>query len=683
VKSHGIVRIGKVVVSVMGLFWIAVFGLTAVLRAMVFDGFEADGPFQLYNPLRRIAAGQRGGVDFQFFHGLGVPYLHYPIFRLLGGSIFASELSRQILSPALFLGTTFFFFWTLTGDRRRTWILAALAVGALIEANGIFLPAGSILGVRSAMPIATVAVMLIELSPLVAGMLAGACLGMATWLGVEQGLAITVAWLAVQGVILVARHERRATAVRIAAALVCLVVVITILHAAPGGVAGMRAALNYELRIVPADQFWYFGVPPNAFLTSWRQLVTEHSRVLGYVTISLYVWLLALAAVLRTSSRLAAPLATLLTYGLLSCVSFFGIAAEMYFQPLERALVFTLLAFLALNGRGLARRLFPRIDADILIGPSMILVGAYGLSVIASYQAFHLPGLLEEWRRSPRMTEPRLSKKWTNYLTTARQLLAEAHVGARPLVWSTYSGLLEGELGEFNPSFDYMIHALGPANRAAYVRTFHETRPPIVQTIRRRFQFEEWLQNENWEFYEELIRHYQFVGRTEHSLFWKRAEVSIPVLYTARLPARESLLTVPLPPLGPAAEIAVVEVRYSVVNPWSRVPFVGTWPRYFVQVDPASGRIPVSLPPGRSSFRFAVFRGGSLPLQLAFSSASLLPGAALIAHEVSVQLLSLPQGSEALFTDPYAGGARIFRRAGAGVPGAARPQAHLRYSHSR
>ena len=47
---------------------LVVFALAALLvafeRAMHFDGVPIDGPFQLYNALRRIAAGFRPGVVF-------------------------------------------------------------------------------------------------------------------------------------------------------------------------------------------------------------------------------------------------------------------------------------------------------------------------------------------------------------------------------------------------------------------------------------------------------------------------------------------------------------------------------------------------------------------------------------------------------------------------------------------
>ena len=47
---------------------------------MHFDSYAMDGPFQLFNSLRRIAVGQRIGDTFQFFHGPGIPYFFFPAF---------------------------------------------------------------------------------------------------------------------------------------------------------------------------------------------------------------------------------------------------------------------------------------------------------------------------------------------------------------------------------------------------------------------------------------------------------------------------------------------------------------------------------------------------------------------------------------------------------------------------
>src|SRR4051812_1625597 len=83
-------------VALSALF--AIRAASAVERAFHFSGPPVDGPFQLFNALRRIATGRRGGTDFQFFHGIGVPYLHYPLFWMAGSDLFASELARQLIA---------------------------------------------------------------------------------------------------------------------------------------------------------------------------------------------------------------------------------------------------------------------------------------------------------------------------------------------------------------------------------------------------------------------------------------------------------------------------------------------------------------------------------------------------------------------------------------------------------
>src|SRR5262245_6949823 len=63
-----------------------------------FDGSATDGPFQLFDALRRIDAGQLPGRDFPAFHGLALQLLHYVPFKLLGSDLYASELTRQLVS---------------------------------------------------------------------------------------------------------------------------------------------------------------------------------------------------------------------------------------------------------------------------------------------------------------------------------------------------------------------------------------------------------------------------------------------------------------------------------------------------------------------------------------------------------------------------------------------------------
>ena len=60
------------------------------------DSYGANGTFQLYNPLRRLLDGEALARDFSFFHGVGVPLLHFPrssvLFRGNIGKTYGREL---------------------------------------------------------------------------------------------------------------------------------------------------------------------------------------------------------------------------------------------------------------------------------------------------------------------------------------------------------------------------------------------------------------------------------------------------------------------------------------------------------------------------------------------------------------------------------------------------------------
>ena len=122
VESDGRVRRG-LALAIPILLTLIVFSIpfaAAVETALHFSGVAIDGPFQLYNALRRIDGGFRPGVGFQFFHGIGIPFLHYPFYRLFGGTFAASELARQLIAcfayPLVFLAL----FRAFTGDWRRS-----------------------------------------------------------------------------------------------------------------------------------------------------------------------------------------------------------------------------------------------------------------------------------------------------------------------------------------------------------------------------------------------------------------------------------------------------------------------------------------------------------------------------------------------------------------------------------
>jgi hypothetical protein len=237
---------------------------------------------------------------------------------------------------------------------------------------------------------------------------------------------------------------------------------------------------------------------------------------------------------------------------------------------------------------------------------------------------------------------------WPATLPIAQRAI-DTHRGPRgepPVLWSTYAGWIEARNGIFHPSFDYIIHALGPDNRREYVTTFHNVAPQLVQTVLPTYtQYEEWLEDNEWPFYDELLRWYTVKSQTPWSLFWERRATPAPeprLLGEMQVPPGTT--TLPLPPI-PADTAAVtlleIDVQYEVHNPMQWVPIIGASPRYLIGVDGALTRNPVSLNPFVTVTRFPVFVGRGQTPALHFQTFSLLPGAGWTPRRVRVLLRSV------------------------------------------
>jgi hypothetical protein len=274
--------------------------ITALGNALFFEGYAADGAFQLLNPLRRLMEGQVLGQDFNFFHGVGVPLLHLPFYLLFGQGLFGEELTRWLVSPALFSLSAFCFFYVLR--RKFTFALGMSMVVtalAMLIIPFLVLPLTSILGVRSVAPVFLLALVLnqVRLSrPIVKDarskfikswtwyeLSAGVLLAVSLLCGTEFGMAAILAFIIAHLAYAVRPKETfkirllslsRAGA-SFAVSLFGILSAITLGHP--------FEPLKYALIDIPTDQFWYFGVPPNDYIhfnnaivtimTDWRILI--------------------------------------------------------------------------------------------------------------------------------------------------------------------------------------------------------------------------------------------------------------------------------------------------------------------------------------------------------------------------------------------------------------------------
>jgi hypothetical protein len=284
-------------------FLCLVTGVVGVETALHFVGPAIDGPFQLYNSLRRIWVGQRGGVDFQFFHGLAIPYLHYIPFRLFGGTFVASEMSRELVSAVLYPLTALIFLKFFIRDWTKTlaWAAIVMAGSVALHLTSLFVAVNSLLGIRSTLPTLMAVVLCLPVRRPVRNALAAVTLGGALVFGTEQGMAVMLALIIMTAVAAVRSQERRVYLVDGAAIVSGGIATLLIVLVVIGGVSGMKAALEYNFRLVPMDQYWYFGAPPNRFLSSWRA-IPGIFLALPRIPITLLIGIVAAVFIARSSA---------------------------------------------------------------------------------------------------------------------------------------------------------------------------------------------------------------------------------------------------------------------------------------------------------------------------------------------------------------------------------------------
>jgi hypothetical protein len=634
---------------------ILIAGFTSIALDTVFHFKDSpiDGPFQLYNGLRRLAIGERYGGTFQVFHGPGIPYLHYPLFRLFGGSFLASEFSRQVVSVGASMLVLPGFFRAWTDNWRSAIQLSVIALLGLVmlRVHALSFPINSMIGLRSTMPLVVGMHLVLRPHGWRAAIERGGVLAITLACGIEQGMASMAALGAVLFLVSLLRRERRPcleAIVAVASGVAFYVVIVAIISRDPVSV------LRYNFSLVPRDQFWYFGGPPNTFLSRPIQLLIFLERPLWTLMVIVAVIVTAIRFFGGTSkpdARFRIAEFFLTVYALVSATSMLGTLAMVYFQPAVRvALLLAVIAVwrwlqgnrAALHVRPWARRHGEAILATLvtLFAISMFPLATFTLvrtpfHVLASHlDRAGRPQFSEDWRATARVGEAQFDR-------------TAAVVGHKPVLWSTYSSLIESDEGVFNPSYDYIIHALGPAARADYAATFVSSRPDLVQTLDPTYaSYEEWLELHHWNFYRPLLRDYHVTAVGPWSYFWTRDSVPFD-----ERPELVAIGAVPAGRLGiafdagkvPKDSIGLFEVSlyYHTSNPLAKLPVIGNLPRYLVQVDGAANHIPVSLAPYATEKVFPVVTNGPTQVRLTGAVASITRTGSLVFDSIRVERLRI------------------------------------------
>ncbi len=597
------------------LVWLVWRICRAVRPAILFDGLHFDGPFQILDPLRRLAAGQTAGRDFPVFHGIAIPLLHYPLFRLFGGGLLGSELSRQLVSLLAYFLTVAGIFRLLAGSWRRAvmWLvlyLFAVEVPAIFGFGKFGDASYSLVELRALMPLlglcgyAAIARRQYRVAFL------GLCLGAAFVLGVDQFLAVFMALGAVIGVLAVkALLDRGGPALDIVKELAASAVIALVFASAAliaiCGPSGVSPTLKYYFREMPADQFWYFGAPPVAYFSRLSDLWTTRYRIPLLIAASCIAGSLAYLLWAKKFTSRQAGVALFLCYTGCTVTPLLGVTTQAYLHNGELALT---LAVALVWGSRIYGLLFSHRGATLALLGMVAVVGSANAGT-------YLAGL---WRMDT-LRRVHFSSKWQHVLDAETAILKQYETrGKRPL-WNLYASEMESRRGEFLPVEDYVIHALGAERRARYAAVFRAAEPEVVVTSHpRTFLFEPWLQNETWEVYQELLTHYSVAAAVEWAVFWVRnpagAPAAIPLPGHAAAPDPQHLIVDP-PPGDGRPRLGTVTVTYTVESP-SRTG------RYLLAGDSPARAIPVSLPPYLHTWKFPVIADAA-PVKFSASTSGL------------------------------------------------------------
>ncbi len=636
-------------------------GFLAFYKAQLFDGYAADGIFQLLNPMRRLYAGQFFGRNFNFFHGPFTVLIHYPIFLLFGHDLASTSLAEWIVSPLVGMVILFIFVRILFPGKLYLQLLGTWGLFKFVQwfLPGMLSPENSLLGIRDTGPI-IVALCLWYFYKLdkskfrlniLWDLLVPFLLAFALLTGTEFGVAAVAAAL-----ITYFLFQKKKIIFRIidVARLAIASFVFLVILAALVSAGHPFAVLKYSFVDIPADQFWYFGAPPNNFLTGLSGLFTNSTMLWNYAA---FVPLAIIAAVVSLKKMIPRPKAIaivfLLLSGLFSMLPIFGYFEPVtQTQPMRYYMIFVIILLLSLvpwkkvwktnksklKYLKLKKKYYPVLSILLAVG----IFGATTFIVVirtGSEMTMHLEHE-EDLVGSYKVSGSYLTPSWQQTFQTYQ--IGTLGITNDKDIWSLYTGIYEASLGSFNPSgYDYIIHALGPQERASYLNSFETIKPTAVITLRGGyFQYEPWLENETWPFFEQLYTNYHPQAIDGTTIVWRRNNASwIPATTsnwdgTQKIgAANQSVDTINVPKNTNRKikyRIYTVGVTYQTSYPLQEIPWIGKTPRYLVTTNGVNTHDAVSLPPYYQSFTFPVLLQTSEPnITLHFYTYGLTAGAHL------------------------------------------------------
>lgn len=652
------------------------------------DTYAANGTFQLYNPLRRLAEGEIAGYDFPFFHGVGVILLHFPVFFVLGEHLFAAETAKYLVSPILFLLSSFTFFYAYFRKFQKAIISTAIFTIVASLCIDVIWPENSLVGARSTLPVLVAAAMIWKTTRVVKiksytvsynDIAAVILLGVSVACGTEQGVAAIMAFLLLRAFTTYKQSKLRPiTFIKLGIVIISLSLsvlfvmsILTLGHA--------FNALHYALVDIPNDQSWYFGTPPNGYLT-WGNLLPE---LLNWRL--RYIYLLAMTAIMLAVIAIKTKIIsisnndknTFLFMALTGIIVFVAGAVGGYYAPsgqliplhrmvglISIALFVNIIFNSSLWGEipqhisSLSQRIriFAKLILPYLVVILMIIALSYYtkqyLSIVRSFPVKSILGNIKQARHLSDYDSS--SSDWKTRIDTFQPYIKQDST-----IWSTYTSLYNDGLNNVNPSTggeDYIIHALGQQRRDSYQKQFAADRPEYTITLKPTyFPYEEWLWSRDWQFYYQLLINYDIVAENSSHFLWKlRASPSYtqkPWQMLKEGGSNEYVL-----PLAATDSIKVYEVSVDYkAQSGTPLSLLNKIPKYLINIiNTSSLQYPISLPPNETTWSFPiVVMPGESRITLQKKVDGIIPSASLSITKVQYRELNIPLENKFLFLNNY------------------------------
>ncbi|MHA6608501.1 hypothetical protein [Photobacterium damselae] len=335
----------NIVYLVKDRFWLAISAslviwfVYAYARSYFFDGYPFDGPFQSYNALRRIDAGDIIGNNYDYFHGVGIPYLNYVFYKLFGGDLFASEFSRYFINILATIPIVWFIFYFSKNNKTAKlatvfYLIVSLSC-IVMSLNQSPLQSEHLYLVRNIAILITIVLLTKQFSKFNELLLLSLMNIVAFYLGNEQGVYHAIAVFLAQLFFFkrfTTFKSNMAWAIATIITSVCLLLISNELL-----FSSQRSILF--IKDISQDQIWYFGSYPNEFYHGFKYLLDSYSIINVRLIANTMLVLLTVYLVfkMKKGTQLKKISSILLIYGFFSLSSELGYLSVHYFDSLTRA----------------------------------------------------------------------------------------------------------------------------------------------------------------------------------------------------------------------------------------------------------------------------------------------------------------------------------------------------------